>query len=55
MSREELELEYIELVKKEYAELTKEKVSLWDKDLEEMMKILDRRIEIIKELSDLRA
>ena len=55
MSKEEkLIIDYIELLKREYVGLTKKEVELWNTDLEEMTKILDRKREIIKELSDLR-
>ena len=55
MSKEEkLIIDYIELLKREYVGLTKKEVELWNTDLEGMTKILDRKREIIKELSDLR-
>ena len=55
MSKEEkLIIDYIELLKREYVGLTKKEVELLNTDLEGMTKILDRKREIIKELSDLR-
>ena len=52
--QDKLILDYIELLKREFVELTKKEVELWNTDLEEMIKILDRMREIIKELSELR-
>ena len=52
--QDKLLLDYIELLKREFVKLSKREVEIWNTDLEEMIKILDRKREIVKELSELR-
>ena len=52
--QEKLIIDYIELLKREYVELTKKIVENWGTDREDALKLIERQREIIKEVFELK-